>query len=137
MPPSDLAYPSSTHNRHAKSLNVKAHLHRLIHSSKPVQHHHRSQSSSSSEDENTVIRQSRHTPQLVYEHELVDGVVSDAECGEVCVVLEVGVARVVGVERRGWWEVGVVDLDLGSMERDGDERGGRWAREEEEIGRAF
>lgn len=55
-------------------------------------------------------------------------------------MIEVGVARVVGVERRGWWEIGVVDLDLGldSIEGYGDERGERWAREEEEeIGRAF
>jgi len=161
--PFDLAIPSNTHTKPRRPLNnnkvsspsdthakIKTHLHRLIHSSKATHHYSHSHShsynsestsSSSSEDEYTVPRQNRQSPQLVYEHELIDGVVNDAECGEVCIVLEVGVARVVGVEWRGWWEVGIVHLglvlNLSAVE--GDERKVREEekKKEEEIGKAF
>ncbi|KAG4442934.1 hypothetical protein IFR05_001547 [Cadophora sp. M221] len=36
---------------------------------------------------------------MVYENDLVDGVVLDAERGEVCIVLEVGTARTVRITR--------------------------------------
>ncbi|PVH74003.1 hypothetical protein DL98DRAFT_594504 [Cadophora sp. DSE1049] len=129
------------HSRSDTNATIKAHFHCLIHSAKVQTCHSHPHSPSkttdccssftSSEKEQGFQEAQSQKPQLVYEHELIDGVVSDAERGEVCVVLEVGIASVVGVERVRWWEVAVVDLDLDS----GVGVEGRGEREE--IGRAF